>query len=472
MKRAPRRAADSRTKIMNSRIVRIVLPVLILAVGAGGMIALVKSRPEREPLGVEERVWTVAAVTVEPGIVTPQLVLFARVDSPRTTHLSAAVTAEVKAVDVLEGQRVGLDDRLVFLDDRDARLVLTQRDAEVTELEAGLEHETLRHRNNLSALAHEKKLLELAQRDVARAQDLAESNVGSKSSLDQKRREEERQRLVVEQRELAVREHPGRRKQLEARLTRARAQRGRAMLELERTRIYPPFEGRITEVLVSPGDQVRPGDRLLELFDTAMVELRAQIPLRHLPVVHAALERGEILGARAEVGGREVRAVLHRLTARVGSGSGGADGLFRVVERNNRLQLGRTVVLTLDLPAVHDAITIPRAALYGTDRVFVVDGQRMRSVRVERLGETHPAGGDGGVIVHSPRLPASGQVIVTQLPNAIDGLKIKVTEAADGPAAGEPLADGPAAGEPLASGSATNEPAAGEPVASGPAAGE
>ena len=91
---------------------------------------------------------------------------------------------------------------------------------------------------------------------------------------------------------------------------------------------------------------------------------------------------------------------------------------------------------------------------------------------MERLGETHPAGGDGGVIVHSPRLPASGQVIVTQLPNAIDGLKIKVTEAADGPAAGEPLADGPAAGEPLASGSATNEPAAGEPVASGPAAGE
>ena len=450
---------------MTSRIARIVVPVLILVFGIGGMIALVKSRPEREPLGVEEQIWTVAAVTVEPGSVTPHLVLFAQVDSPRTTKLSAAVTAEVKVVDVLEGQRVGLDDRLVLLDDRDLRLMFAERDAEVAELEAGLEHETLRHKSNLSALEHEKKLLEIARREVVRARDLVQNNAGSKSNLDQKRREEERQRLVVEQRELAVREHPGRRKQLEARLTRARAQRGRAMLDLERTRVYPPFQGRITEVFVSPGDRVRSGDRIVEMFDTGVVELRAQIPIRHLPVVHAALERGETLGARAEVGGQEVRAVLRRLTARVRRGSGGADGLFRVVGGSTQLQLDRTVAITLDLPAVRDAVTVPRAALYGTDRVFVVDGQRMRSVRVERRGETHPAGGGGGVIVHSPHLRASDRVIVTQLPNATDGLKIKVVEAADGPVAGEPEASEPVANALPTNGAATNEPAAGEPVA-------
>ena len=444
------------------RIVRIVLPLLILAAGIAGMVALVKSKPQREPLGVEEQSWTVAAAAVEPGIVTPQLVLFALVDSPRTTRLTSAVTADVKTVEVLEGQRVALGDRLITLDDREARFVLDQRNAEVAELEADLEHEALRHRNNLAALEHEEKLLEIARREVERARNLAERNVGSRSSLDQARREEERQRLTIEQRELAIGEHRSRGKQLRARLARAEAQRSRAMLDLERTRVYPPFEGRITEVLVSPGDRVRPGDRLVELFDTAIVELRAQIPLRHLPVVHAALERGETLGARAVVGGREIRAVLHRLTARVGPGSGGADGLFRVVEGNTRLQLGRTVVLTLDLPAVHGAITIPREALYGTDRVFVVDGQRMKSARVERLGETHPAGGEGGVVVRSPHLQASDRVIVTQLPNAIDGLRIKVAEVESEPAVGGPVASGPAA----------NAPAEGEAVENGPAASE
>ena len=58
-------------KSMSARIARVVLPVLILAAGIGGMTALVKSKPEREPLGAEERAWTVAAVAVEPGTVTP-----------------------------------------------------------------------------------------------------------------------------------------------------------------------------------------------------------------------------------------------------------------------------------------------------------------------------------------------------------------------------------------------------------------
>ena len=417
---------------MLSRIFRIALPVLILAVGVGGMTALVTSKPEREPLGAEERSWPVAVTAVEPGTVTPQLVLFALVDSPRVTHLSSAVTAEVRAVDVLEGQRVRPHDRLLALDDREIRLVVAQRDAELAGFVADLEHETLRHRNNVAALEHEDKLLDLARREVARARDLAERKVGSEASLDQKRREEERQMLVLEQRKLAIDEHRSRRKQIEARLARARAQQSQAILDLERTRVYPPFGGRITEVFVSPGDRVRSGDRLLVMFDTQMLELRAQIPLRYLPVVRAALDQDKSLHARAVVDGQEVRAVLHRLTAQVGRGSGGADGLFRVTEGNTWLQLGRTVEFVLNLPAVQGAVAAPHEALYGTDRVYVLDGERMKSVEVERLGETHPEDGAGRVILHSPDLKSSDRLIVTHLPNAIDGLKVKVAAAPPG----------------------------------------
>lgn len=409
------------------RIVRIGLPLLIVAAGIGGMTALVKSKPEREPLGAEERSWPVAVKAIEPGTVTPRLALFALVDSPHVTHLSSAVTADVDTVDVLEGQRVGLDDRLLALDDREIRLVLAQRDAEMAGFEADLEHEKLRHRNNVAALKHEEELLVLARREVARARDLAERKVGSQASLDKVRRDEERQMLAVELRRLAIREHESRRKQIEARLAKTTAQQSQAMLDLERTRAYPPFAGRITEVFVSPGDRVRPGDRLVAMFDSDMVELRAQIPLRYLPVVRAALDGGENLLAGALVDGQEVHAVLHRLTARVDRGSGGADGLFRVTQGSAWLQLGRTVELVVDLPEVADAVTAPREALYGADRVFVLDGGRMKSVEVERLGESR--GGDGGdrVILRSPELKPDDRLIVTHLPNAIDGLKVKVT---------------------------------------------
>ena len=408
------------------RITRIVIPVLAIVAGIGVMTMLVQGQSERAPAEVEERAWTVAVAAVEPGTVTPRLVLFARVDSPRITHLSAAVTADVLAVDVLEGQRVRPEDRLLALDARDLRLVLAQRDAELAGLQADLEHEILRHRNNLTALEHEDKLLALAQAQVKRAQDLAERRLGTRADLDQRRGEEARQMLAVEQRRLALREHPSRRKQIEAKLAAARVQRSRAALNLERTQVHPPFKGRITEVFVSPGDRVRTGDRMLALFDTAMVELRAQVPLRHLPVVRAALERGQTLAARALVDGREIRAVLDRLTARIGSGSGSADALFRLLEGSTWLQLGRTVELILDLPPVHDAVTVPREALYGTDRVFVLDGERMKSVEVERLGEVRTHGDDSRVIVRSPQLAPFDRMIVTHLPNAIDGLKVEV----------------------------------------------
>ena len=420
------------SKRMFSRLVRIALPLLIVAAGIGGMTALVKSKPEREPLGTEEPSWPVAVAAIEPGTVTPQLPLFALVDSPRVTRLSSAVTADVEAVDVLEGQQVSIDDRLLALDHREIRLVLAQRDAEMAGFEADMEHEALRHRNNVAALKHEEELLVLARREVARARDLAERKVGSQASLDKVRRDEERQMLAVEQRRLAIREHDSRRKQIEAQLARVRALQSQAMLDLERTRVYPPFAGRITEVFVSPGDRVRPGDRLVAMFDGNMLELRAQIPLRHLPVVRAALDRGENLPARALVDGQEVRADLHRLTARVDRGSGGADGLFRVTRGSTWLQLGRTVELVLDLPAVEDAVTAPREALYGTDRVFVLDGERMRSVRVERLGESRTADGGGRVILRSPELKPADRLIVTHLPNAIDGLKVRVAGAPPG----------------------------------------
>ena len=88
--------------------------------------------------------------------------------------------------------------------------------------------------------------------------------------------------------------------------------------------------------------------------------------------------------------------------------------------------------IVLGLPEVQDAVAVPREALYGTDRVFVLDGERMRSVEVERLGETHPDDGNSRVILRSAELMPTERLIVTHLPNAIDGLRVRVVGAPPG----------------------------------------
>ena len=163
-----------------------------------------------------------------------------------------------------------------------------------------------------------------------------------------------------------------------------------------------------------------------------MLEIRAQIPTPRIAVIRESLERGLELEARARVDERPVEARLDRLTSRVARGAGGTDALFRVTEGASLLSLDQSVELALRLPAVDASVALPYEALYGLDRIYLLDDSRMRSVLVERLGDMQAADGSRRVIVRSGELEAGARVIVTQLPNASDGLKVRVAPAREG----------------------------------------
>ncbi|MCA8967854.1 MAG: hypothetical protein KDC48_23440, partial [Planctomycetes bacterium] len=115
-----------------------------------------------------------------------------------------------------------------------------------------------------------------------------------------------------------------------------------------------------------------------------------------------------------------------RLAAEVERGSGGVDALFRVRGGAERLAMGRTVELVLALPPERGVVALPLEALYGTDRVFLLDGDRMREVAVERVGERRDEDGEVRVLLRGPALVEGARVVTTQLPNAIDGLRVKL----------------------------------------------
>jgi multidrug efflux pump subunit AcrA (membrane-fusion protein) len=407
---------------------RLLLPIFILLLGTAGLVALVKSKPQREPLRAEEKAWIVDVIQVEPGTFIPQLTLYGRVQSPRTARLSAALTADVREVNVLEGQYVESGEVLVLLDDREAALTRAQREAEVADIRAQMDNEHERHANDQSALVYEEMLLELNRREVKRAEDLAKTQVGSRAQIDQMRQAEERQALAVDNRRFSVRKHKSRLAQLEARLARALALQRRAELDLERTRITAPFPGRVSRVPVSPGERVQSGDELAYVYNVSEMEIRAQIPTRQVPTIYDNLASGVVLEARARVDERPVRALLDRFTAEVERGGGGADAYFRVVEGGRGLPLGRTVELVVDLPAAENTVALPFEAVYGTNRIYRLDGERMQALEVERVGEHRGGGGSSRVLVRSPELLAGDRIVVTQLPNAMEGLRVKVAE--------------------------------------------
>ena len=422
---------------------RVLLSLLLLGAGAAGLAALVKTRPQPSPLAIQEKTWPVAVVPVHTERLSPTVTLYARVDSPSRATLSAAMVADVMAVPVLEGQRVEAGALLVQLDDRDAKLAIAQREAELEEIDAEIVREDVSHESDRSALALEQKLLALTRRDVERAQRLATRDVGSASRLDETRQAEARQLLAVDNRQGAIARYPARRKALLARRARAVAVLEQARLDSARTQVKAPFSGPVVSVAVSAGDRVRSGDPLLTLYDDTRLELRAQVPTRHLTPLRRALGAGERIEAAAQLDDAAVRAHLTRLSPAVERGRGGSDALFRIDNTQApALELGRTLRIVVSLPARDSVVAINAEALYGTNRLYILDRERLKGITVTRVGEYQALGGKRQLLVQSDLLKEGTQLVVTHLPNAVDGLKVRVAPDSGTPSlSGQPRAD-------------------------------
>lgn len=410
---------------------KIILPILILAITAAIFMYLVKTRPTTPKIEVKEQAWTVSTQTIEPTVISPTISLYGRVESPRTSTLSSPTfslngNGEVVEVAALEGQTVKAKQILLRLDARDSQLNLQQREADVTDIQAQLENEALQHQNNIASVSHEETLLRLVQKSGDRATELEKRKLGSISAADETQQSIERQHLSLNSRRIQIKTYESRIKQLQAKLQRAIALRDAAKLELERMQIKAPFSGTIAKLEVAVGDRVRSGDQLLTLYDNTALEVRAQIPLRYQGTVLNSMAKKQALIAETLVDEHPIRLRLMRVAGQINKDSGGIDGLFMVEKGQEILRLGQLLNLTLNLPETKEIIALPFEAVYGTNRIYKLQNDRMLGVEVERVGEKQSSTGESQILIRSPALKPGDEIITTQLPNAMDGLKVQV----------------------------------------------
>ena len=413
-----------------TRTWRIVVLVIILAIAIGGFRLLVKTRPSAPPVAVEEPIWPVTAVVAQMGNHAPIITLFGRISSPQATTLSAAITADVQAVPVRDGDSVVQTQLLVQLNPQDARLLVQQREAEYAEAQALLHSEQIHHQNNLEALALEQQLLGLAQNELERAQRLKRDQLASQTRIDEAQQVVVKQQLSVSQRQLAINDHQAKLAQLQANVAKAEVQRESARLELARSRILAPYAATITQVQVAPGERVRAGDPLVELFAAGSLEVRAQIPTQHVPLLRAALAdntpmQASLAGNLFAPAGLTPRFQLIRLTSNIKSGDSNVEGIFSIEGDGGSLAQGQVLELHLQLPMKRDVFTLPVEAIYGSDRVYQILDGRLKSQTIQRLGLSYDSQGKEQVILRAAQLQDGDQILSSQLPNAIDGMRVK-----------------------------------------------
>lgn len=391
-----------------SIIMRRLLALAILAAAIGGFLLLKATRPGPPVVEVRERVWRVATDRVEPTTLRPILTLYGRIEAPDRVRAAAPVSGRVLEVTVRDGDRVAAGQALARLDPRDLLPRLEQARAD-------LERERIRVRHDREALQQERTLLGLAEAKLARLEKLQTARLGAESAVDQAREDVARARLAASQRQQAIAEHPARLAQLEARLDEAER-------DAERSRIEAPFPARIAKVEVAAGDQVQAGQTLLTLYADDPVYLRAKIPAMYAAELRKALDAGERLGATASFGATVFAAHLERIGGE--ADARGIDALLRVEDGKN-VPVGAFVNAVLERPAAAGLLSLPFSALHGGDRIYLVREGRLTSVRVERVGE-HRVDGQPYMLLRVADFVPGSEVMVTHLPNAIDGLAVEV----------------------------------------------
>jgi len=404
-------------------IIKIILPVLVIAIAIGVFQHLKAGKPERSQPELKEKVWQVEVVSAKKRSLSPVLGLYGRAVPPAFLQAAAPGAGVVSEVLVQSGTSVITGQSLVKMDIRDFETDLVQAESDLTEIENQIDELKIRHQSNLKTLETELDLLQLADEEVQRLFKLKAQNLTADTILSVARSALGRQQLSVYSRELEVESYPAQMGKLKARLNQYAARLKQSRLVIERSTVLAPFDAVISSTPVSVGDRVATGQILVALYPVDSLEIRAHIPAQYIARIQQALAQDIIQQASIKLADSTLELELKRLAGE--AEPSGIDAYFGVGESGQELRPGALLTLSFKLPTEEDVVAVPYQAIYGNSRLYLLREDRLQGVDVKSIGQYIDADGTAMLLVKSSQIDNGDQIVVTHLPNAVSGLKVR-----------------------------------------------
>lgn len=378
--------------------------------------------PNAAPDERVEKAWPVSTQTISPSELSPMFTAFGRIESAQTAKIQTDLVARVRQVTVREGDWVAAGDVLVELDDAELALLVDERNAELDRERAHLKSVQSEFALARATATNYKQVFDAAQKKLTRHQDLFAKRMIAQSLLDEVVQQASTASIEYQRHVRSLDNFPNLVTEARAGVERAQALAERARLDFEHATIRAPFAGPVLAVMVSPGMHVALGMPLVEVADAGSFEIRAQVPESHRAPLRQHLAVGAHVVARWEAGD----VALRRLASNVRTGQSGLDAFFAIDPAlAARAEVGRVVRLEVVLPPESAVVALPVQSIYENDRIYEVEGDRLKALTVERLGDHLTATGEHRVLVRSPELRDGQRIVTTQLPKAISGLKVQ-----------------------------------------------
>jgi RND family efflux transporter MFP subunit len=380
---------------------KIFLPFIIILLGMTAATIMIRSRPE-----IEKR-----PVSFPPPLVRAQTVALRDVPLSVFSQGTVSPRTESDLVSQVAGQVISVSPQFAsggFFKRGEVLITIDPRDYEF-------------------ALARLKA--ELAQARLRLSQEEGEAKI-AREEWERLEKDEPPNPLVLREPQL---------EQARAALEAAEASMKKAELDLERTRIRAPFDGRVRSKRVDVGEYVAPGHPLAVIYAVDYVEIRLPVPDEEMAYLECclayqnnpleALDLDVVLTANYAQRDHIWQGKIVRLEGEIDPLSHMITLVARVKDPYSRdesserppLAVGMYVKAEIKGGIAEDVVAIPRSSLRGNDRVLVIDSQdrlHFRTVDVFRkTAET---------VLITSGLKEGERLCLSPLEAVVEGMRVRV----------------------------------------------
>jgi len=403
----------------------LILSSLLWAVSCGGSKANVRNETNSAAQP------TVVDVTTAPAIMRELPRFFEATGSltgDQQTDVAPSVAGKVVAIGVDLGSYVKRGQMIVKLDDVDAKLRVQQAQAQIEQAKAALrqaeEKAGIRpgqsfDLNKIPEVANARVALELAEKNLRRAEKLIESGDVSRSSYDQQKAQRDQLKEAYESAVSLARQNFAAVATARANVANAESQLGLAQRSLSYSLVFSPIDGYVSERTADLGEYVSPTAKVATIVRINPLRVRIDIPEQAIPVVNVGQSVSVTTSAWPD---RNFSGRIARISPNVTPTSRTLTVEAEIENGSGALKPGQFATVRILQSRAQPAVLVPSRAVRtesGVSRVFVVKDGRAQE-RLVQLGQT-----EGDLVEIKGGVAADEQVATSNIEQLSDGMTVK-----------------------------------------------
>ncbi|MDC0936805.1 HlyD family efflux transporter periplasmic adaptor subunit [Pirellulales bacterium] len=260
----------------------LILPPVL--VGAAVLFVMVQRRQPPEQREVAEAARALRVIETAPQTLVPRAVGYGTAQPATVWSAVAQVRGAVVRThpELNPGAILRAGEIALQIDPTEYELQIAQQQAQIAQTEAQQAQLAAEEQNVRSSLEIEVESLALAEQDLQRLEGLRRSNSVTAAEFERKQREVLAQRQSNQALSNQLNVLPARSNAFAATRAAQQAALAQLQLDLDRCAIEVPFNCRLSDVLIEPGQFLTAGQQLFQAYGTDVTEVEAQFPISQI----------------------------------------------------------------------------------------------------------------------------------------------------------------------------------------------